>query len=1428
MFGGLPQVGAQAVISNMAAFNQAANQVNRQLNIINRAAINLERSSSNTFQAFGVGIAAGVVAAGAAVAGFALKTSADLQRTAATVQAFGEASDREMAQTAKSVRGLSREFAILPTDISTATKELVKGGASMEQINTSALAATVVLARLSDGELTVAQAADRVVQSMTAFKLSQDEAMRVTNAIAGATINSTASFADLNVQLKQATPIAAALGHTLEDTSAVLAALNQAGLRGEVAGTAYKNMLIALIDPTAKAAKVLREFNVSLFDTDGKAMKARDVIVQLNKAFGEQAVASGKLTQQEQQRALSTIFSTRQIQAALTFLNQGVAAYDNARAAIEATASEEIARKLQHNLIDQAVLVKNNMLALATAVTDRLMPALTNLGMTIVRALQSVSVEPFERFGDAILKVISLQDRLAASLTAKVLASLFNVASGVAALGSAIANALTKTVNWTSIWEGLASSFITVAAAARVILERIAALIEANTNASTSVVQFADASLQGADMWGRAFAFIADTTETVLMFVAKVINRIGIASLVALGRAGVSLQRAWLDIWTNIAEIAGNALRDVARDIAAFVTSLKAFVPDILGFFGINLGDAIPGLAGLEAAGEGMAAFAASARASTTADLAVATANLDAMTQSGVQLETQAQATSSAWRESLKNFLGDLRAAEAESKAWADKMVADFARIIAGSRDMEDAHDRWRRAMAANARRGRPGFDEETPEPGFLPEDGGKEAKIPKAEQLKAFKELINGLLADMPGLTQELVEFMAGIAVEAPQRLAPMVSAIRESREQIVGLLSAKKSVLAIDMQLAAIEERITGLQLESNLVNIQQAQAMIGFDSQLLGLRQQSLEVDKQTWPIRDALEQIERQMAVLGRENLVLARQRIQTEILMLPLQKELADIQAKITETQRTNFALERQLLDSRIESVVHTRRIEDINRAIEARRVSTIALDRQALDLERQMLPLKRQEADFEDQITRLVDKRKQLLSRRDELTAETDIDSIRDQLEGVNQELEGAWASFTNVDTILALEAQKKALEEALKPAEDRLKSIQKEQRDSNRETELASIGIQLQKLAVEELLDPLQRRLDIINRTKEDIEIFNKIAVQGLEDQLRQEEELLRAIEERDLVLKRELEDWNLRNEKVRLGLEEEEQRIRDQLQPLQDKLDAINREVTAENLRNQLTMTHLEEERRKLEEQLIPLEDQRKAIERIIAEIEIQRSAAALQFEQRKIQLQGQILAEQQVQAQLEITRRKQHAIFEQLVLDLIASLTESKAFTDGEAMEVAKRLKFWDEQIGKTAEMITEMNRLTTETNKFAQSIRDIPDRTVTITTVHRDVFEGSGAPAVPTENPAPSSFAQGGWVTGPTGKPRLAMVHGGEYISPVRAFVPSGVQAGEARSVSNISNSTVYNYDISMNPRYESVQSPARLRDDVNAILMSTQR
>lgn len=1426
MFGGLPQVGAQAVISNMAAFNQAANQVNRQLNIINRAAINLERTSSSTFNAFGVGIAAGVVAAGAAIAGFSLKTSAELQRTAATVQAFGEASDREMAETAKSVRDLSREFSILPTDIATATKELVKGGASMEQINKSALAATVVLARLSDGELTVAQAADRVVQSMTAFKLSQDEAMRVTNAIAGATINSTASFADLNVQLKQATPIAAALGHTLEDTAAVLAALNQAGLRGEVAGTAYKNMLIALIDPTTKAAKVLREYNISLFDTNGKAMSARDVIVQLNKAFGENAVASGKLTQQEQQRALSTIFSTRQIQAALTFLNQGVAAYDNAREAIEATASEEIARKLQHNLIDQAILVKNNMVALATAVTDRLMPALAKLGMVVVRAMQAIDDEPFERFGDAILKVISLQDRLAASLTSKVLASLFSVASGIANLGSAIANALTKTVNWTSIWEGLADSFVSVAAAIRVVLERIAGLINANTNAATSTVQFADASLQGADLWGRAFAFIADTTETVLLFVAKLINRVGIASLVSLGHAGISLQRAWLDIWTNIAEITGNALRDMARDIAAFVNNLSAFVPDILGFFGINLGNDIPGLAGLEAAGDAMAAFAASARTSTTADLAVATANLDAMTQSGVQLEAQAQATSNAWRESLKGFLTDLRAAEGESRAWADRMVADLARIIAGSRDMEDAHDRWRRALAANARRGRPGFDEE-PEPGFLPDDdaGGK---MPKAEQLNAFKELIASLLADMPGLTQDLVDFMAGIAVEAPSRLAPMVSAIRESREQVIGLIGAKRSLLAIDMQLAEVEKRITGLQLEANLVNIQQARAMLGFDQQLLGLQQQALEVDKQTWPIRDALEKIEREMNKLSRENLDLARQRIQIEMQMLPIQNELADIQKLITETQRTNYDLEQRMLAVRVENIAHTRRMEDIDRAITLRRVSTLALDHEAVRLQQQMLPLKRQEEDLEERITRLVDKRAQLMSRRDEIGAEKEIDGIKDQLEDVNAELEGAWANFTNVDTIIALEAQKRALEEALKPAEDRLRDIQRSQRDSNRETELASIGLQLQKVAVEKLLDPLEKRLQIIQRTKEDTELANQIAIQGLEQQRELEERLALSITARDTLLKRELEDWNLRNETIRLGLEAEQQRLQDLLKPLQDKLDAIQREVTAENLRNQLAITHLEEEKRKLEEQLIPLEDQRKAIERVIAEIELQRGAASLAFEERKLQLAGQILAEQQIQAQLEITRAAQHAIFEQLVLDFVASLKESKAFSAGEAAEVSKRLRFWDDQITKTHELVSEFERLTDEANKVAQAIRDIPDRTITVTT--RYVTEGAPATGTPTPSVEQSvpAFAGGGRVPGRMGEPSLIMAHGGEWVVPVRNLTPTNVQASESRASTNISNSIINNYTYSMSPRYEQYQSPARLKDDINALIMGAQK
>lgn len=1410
MFGGLPQVGAQAVIANLAGFNQAANQVNRQLNIINRSAINLERSSTGAFKAFAVGIGAAAIAATTVIGGFAIKASAELEKIAATAKAVGDATAAEMDLTAKSVRSLSREYTVAQKDIATATKELVKGGLSIDTINRSALTATTLLARLADGEISVAQAADRVAQSLTAFNLGADESFRITNTLAGVTLATTANYADLNVQLKQATPIAAALGHTLEMTGAALGALNQAGLRGEVAGTAYKNMLIALIDPTTKAAEVLKDYEVSLFNADGRAKDARAIIVELNKAFGDQAVASGKLTQAEQQRALSTIFSTRQIQAALTFLNQGVETYDRTLAAIQSTASEELARKIQNNLIDQLALAKNNVTALATAVTDQLIPGLTKLAAAQVSKLQAVDVGPFERLGTAISKVIFLQDQFAAAFAGRVLASINNYTIAISTLVNAFLRLL-PAIDIKAVVLGLADGFVFYTTVLRVVSERIADVIASLASTAAPFVQAAagvlnlgTAGLQGADMWARAFAAVADMTENALMFVARVINRIGIGALAALLEGGLALQNAWGEIWLQIAQTVARALNNIATNIVKFVNSLGSLGPGVLKLLGI---DEIPAVAGLRNIATEFEAFGASIAESTRESIGAAQGHIDALRQSGVRLEQQAEATGGAWRGTLKNFLGDIREIARVSKEQADAMIADFARIINGTQSMEDAHDRWRRALANNARRDAERVGSEDDTDFDFGDDGG--GKIPKAEQLAAMQQLVAGLLSDMPGITKELTEFIAAISIDAPERLAPMVSAIRQSREQVIGLINAKRSVLAIDMQLAAVEERLTGLQLEANLASIEQAQALIGFDKQLLGLRQQSLEVDRATWPIRDALEKIERQMAKLQQENLVLAKRRLELELEMLPVQHQIEDINKKIADLDRVDFANAKARIQVDIASIGIRRQIEDIETRMAAVGAKNFALARQTLLIEQSMIPMTQALWELENRITDSVDKRKGLYDELKSL-----------DLADIEGDLADAWKDF-DVNKIIALETEKKRLE-------DSLKNDEKAERAKRRTT----IGLELEKITLEEQLTPLQRRLELIGFTEDKQRVLNDLTLLGLEEQIAALELLLVPLDAKALRLDREKELRELINSLTKLGLEEERVALETILKPLQDKLDAINREVALENLRNQLAILHLEEERRKLEEQLIPYEDQRKAIERIIAEIEFQRAAASLSFEERKLQIQEMILGEQRLQAQLEITRRAQHAIYEQLILDFINTLTESKAFSAEESVEVAKRLRFWDDQVAKLAESTMEMARLTTEANKTAEAIRAIPDRTITVTTVYRTVTEGGaipGAGTAPTgDGGGEPQFAQGGRVPGPTGKPIHAIVHGGELIIPNRSFTPSNVSASEARSVTNISNSSVYNYNLDINPRYEQYQSPARLRDDVNAILMSTQK
>lgn len=194
--------------------------------------------------------------------------------------------------------------------------QLAKGGLKPAAIEGGALKNTLVLA--AAGGLQLNDAADSVVSSMGAFRLGAKDTGAAVAALAGAANASSAEVSDMVQALAQTGTSARAAGLTVQETTAVLAAFAQAGIKGSDAGTSFKVLLQNLVPQTDAARREMERLNLSFVDNQGNFVGAQEIAGRLKRALAG-------LSEAQRSQALTTIFGSDAQRAANVLATEGAA-----------------------------------------------------------------------------------------------------------------------------------------------------------------------------------------------------------------------------------------------------------------------------------------------------------------------------------------------------------------------------------------------------------------------------------------------------------------------------------------------------------------------------------------------------------------------------------------------------------------------------------------------------------------------------------------------------------------------------------------------------------------------------------------------------------------------------------------------------------------------------------------------------------------------------------------------------------------------------------------------------------------------------------------------------------------------------------------------------------------------------------------------
>ena len=178
------------------------------------------------------------------------------------------------------------------------------------------------------GMMDLSDAASLTAQVLAQFSSETLTASDVADVLVKAADTSRASVEGLGLALSYVGPFAEQLGISLRETTATLQILNDRGLNAQKAGTAFRQMLAAMVDPSVKAQKALDEMGVALFDTGGN-FKGVDRVIR------EFSIALGDMPLEEKAKLLGSVFEIR----AMAAVNVLMSAFGDASISVAAYTS---------------------------------------------------------------------------------------------------------------------------------------------------------------------------------------------------------------------------------------------------------------------------------------------------------------------------------------------------------------------------------------------------------------------------------------------------------------------------------------------------------------------------------------------------------------------------------------------------------------------------------------------------------------------------------------------------------------------------------------------------------------------------------------------------------------------------------------------------------------------------------------------------------------------------------------------------------------------------------------------------------------------------------------------------------------------------------------------------------------------------------
>lgn len=461
-----------------------------------------------------------VTAAITGLGAVAVKTAADFDSSMSQVAAVSGASGDDLERLRDKAREMGAQTQFSASEAADAMNYMAMAGWKTEDM-LGGVEGIMNLAAASGEDL--AAVSDIVTDGLTAFGLSAQDSGRMADVMAAASSNANTNVSMLGESYKYCASTAGAMGYSLEDVTESLGLMANAGVKGSQAGNTLKNAMINLAKPTDAMAATMKQYNISITNSDGSMKSWNEVVANLRTSLGG-------LSEAEQTAAVATLFGKEATAGMLSVINAAPADIEKLNGAIlnSSGSAKEMAETMQDNLNGQLKKLQSQLSELAISIGEVLMPVIRS----IVERLKGL-VEKFNGLSDGQKKVIVVVGLLVAAIGPVILI--------IGKFATAIGAIMTIAPTLTAVLGAVKIAFAAIGGPVTLIIGLITALVLGFIHAYNTSEEFRNKV-------GLAFYNVKKAvTESLAAAMAKVKEFVSVGKNVIVGLwNGINDKVAWL------------------------------------------------------------------------------------------------------------------------------------------------------------------------------------------------------------------------------------------------------------------------------------------------------------------------------------------------------------------------------------------------------------------------------------------------------------------------------------------------------------------------------------------------------------------------------------------------------------------------------------------------------------------------------------------------------------------------------------------------------------------------------------------------------------------------------------------------------------------------------------------------------------------